>query len=184
MPRWRAHPRRNPRFVLLIDGSRSMGAAASAATLMAVALSAISPNTETFVFSTMLRRVTRDVRRAAAGERRVLDLRQAWGGGTTIGACFAELLLHHGERLIGRDTVVIVVSDGLDVGEPDLLRRSMAALARRSAAIVWSNPLLATSGYEPTAVGMSLARPYLTMLTTVNDPDGLRTLARTLNVRR
>jgi uncharacterized protein len=182
-PRWRAHPRRNPRFVLLIDGSRSMGAATTPVTQMAVALSAVSPNTETFAFSTMLRRVTRDVRRAAAGEPRALDLRQAWGGGTTIGPCLDDFLLHYGERLLGRDTVVIVASDGLDVGDPDLLRQSMAALARRSAAIVWINPLLATAGYEPIAAGMSVARPYLTVLTTVGDAQGLMALARALRPR-
>jgi uncharacterized protein with von Willebrand factor type A (vWA) domain len=183
-PRWRAHPRRNPRFVLLIDGSRSMGTSAGPALHMAAALSAVSPGTETFTFSTMLRRVTRDVRRAAAGERRTLDLHQAWGGGTTIGPCLDDFLRHFGERLLGRDTVAIVASDGLDVGSPELLRQSMAALARRSAAIVWINPLIVTEGYEPTAVGMSLARPHVSVLASVNDPEGLRSLARSRRLAR
>jgi uncharacterized protein with von Willebrand factor type A (vWA) domain len=179
-PRWRAHPRRNPRFVLLIDGSRSMGAATAPLTRMAVALSAVSPTTETFAFSTTLRRVTRDVRRAAAGERRAVDLGQAWGGGTTIGACLRDFLRHGGERLLGRDTVVIVASDGLDVGDPDLLRQSMAAIARLSAAIVWINPLVATAGYEPIAAGMSVARPFVTVLAAVGDAPDLNVLARAL----
>ncbi|HET7216736.1 MAG TPA: VWA domain-containing protein, partial [Vicinamibacterales bacterium] len=71
-------------------------------------------------------------------------------------------------------------SDGLDVGDPDLLRHSMARLARRSAAVVWINPLLDTRGYEPIARGMSLARPHLAVLTSVRDPAGLRTLARAI----
>lgn len=181
-PRWRAHPRRRPRFVLLIDGSRSMSASAGPPLQLAVALSAVSPGTETFTFSTELRRVTRDARRAAAGERRSLHVHQAWGGGTAIGRCLDDFLLHVGERLLAPDTIVIVASDGLDVGDPDLLRQSMARLARRSAAIVWINPLLDTPGYEPTAVGMSLARPYVTVLTSLRDPAALRSLARTLQV--
>jgi len=182
-PRWRAHPRRNPRFVLLIDGSRSMGMATTPVTQMAVALSAVSPNTETFTFSTSLRRITRDVRRAAGGERRTLALQDAWGGGTTIGACLREFATRFGERLLGRDAVVLIASDGLDVGGPDLLRESMAALSRRSAAIVWINPLLATTGYEPIAAGMSVARPYVTVLTAVGDAPGLMALARALRPR-
>jgi uncharacterized protein with von Willebrand factor type A (vWA) domain len=182
-PRWRAHPRRRPRFVLLIDGSRSMSGSAAPALQAAVALSAVSPGTETFTFSTMLRRVTREARRAAAGERRTLDVQQAWGGGTMIGACLNEFLLRFGERLLGPGSVVIIASDGLDVGSPDLLRASMARLARRAAAVAWLNPLLETSGYEPTAVGMSLARPYVTVLTAVPDPAGMRALARALKVR-
>jgi uncharacterized protein with von Willebrand factor type A (vWA) domain len=179
-PRWRAHHRRSPRFVLLIDGSRSMGAATPPLTQMAVALSAVSRSTETFAFSTSLRRVTRDVRRAAAGERRAVGLRQAWGGGTSIGACLDDFLRRYGERLLGRETVVIVASDGLDVGDPDLLRQSMAAIARRSAANVWINPLAATAGYEPIAAGMHVARPFVTLLTTVGDAPDLMALARAL----
>jgi uncharacterized protein with von Willebrand factor type A (vWA) domain len=181
-PRWRAHPRRRPRFVLLIDGSRSMSESAAPALRTAVALSAVSPNTETFTFSTQLRRVTREARRAAAGERRVLDVDQAWGGGTTIGACLGEFVLHFGERLLGPDAVVIIASDGLDVGSPGLLKESMDRIARRSAAVVWLNPLLDTAGYEPTAAGMNVARPYASVLTSVQDPGGLRALARTLRV--
>jgi uncharacterized protein with von Willebrand factor type A (vWA) domain len=182
--RWRAHPRRQPRFVLLIDGSRSMSASAEPALHMAAALSAVSAKTETFTFSTKLRRVTRDARRAASGERRRLHVQQAWGGGTTIGACLDEFLRQFGERLLGRGTIVIIASDGLDVGRPDLLRETMAGLARRSAAVVWLNPLLDSPGYEPTAVGMSVARPYVSVLTSVRDPASLGSLARTLRVRR
>ena len=85
--------------------------------------------------------------------------------------------------VLTRDTVVIVASDGLDVGETDRLRQSMAALARRSAALVWINPLLATAGYEPTAAGMSVARPYVTLLTSVRDAADVVTLARALRAR-
>jgi uncharacterized protein with von Willebrand factor type A (vWA) domain len=180
-PRWRARPRRRSRFVLLVDGSRSMGVAARPALQTAVALSAVSAMTETFAFTTALRRVTRDVRRAAAGARRTVAVQQAWGGGTTIGACLDQFLLHFGDRLLGRATVVLIASDGLDVGNPDLLRHAMSRLARRCAAVVWINPLLDTRGYEPTAGGMRLARPYVTRLTSIRDAASLRPLARALS---
>jgi uncharacterized protein len=183
MPRWRARRRRQPRFVLLIDGSRSMAAHAQSALRTAVALSSVTPDTETFAFSTALRRVTRDVRRAAAGERRRLHLHHAWGGGTTIGACLREFVHRFGERLLGRETVVMIASDGLDVGDQAALREAMARLSRHSAAIVWLNPLLDTAGYEPTALGMSTARPFVTTLSSVTDPAGLVRLSRVMRIR-
>ena len=183
LPRWKARPLRRPRFVLVVDGSRSMSAHVLPALHAAVALASVTLNVEAFTFSTALRRITRDVRRAAAGERRELRLEGAWGGGTTIGACLREFLRRFGERLLGRDTVVIVASDGLDVGDPDVLRESVARLARASAALVWLNPLLETDGYEPTALGMSLARPFVSVLASANDPEGLMRLARQLRLR-
>jgi uncharacterized protein with von Willebrand factor type A (vWA) domain len=183
LPRWQARPRRRPRFVLLVDGSRSMGGHARPALQMAVALAAVTLDIETFAFSTALRRVTRDVRRAAAGERRRLHLHHAWGGGTTIGACLDEFLHRFGERLLSRDTVVVIASDGLDVGDRAVLRESMARLSRHAAAIVWLNPLLDTPGYEPTALGMRVARPYVTTFASVSDAAGLARLARMIRIR-
>ena len=182
-PRWRARRRRQPRFVVLVDGSRSMGAYARPPLQIAVALTTVSPDTETFTFSTELQRVTRDARRAAAGERRPLDLRRAWGGGTTIGVCLDQFLRRFGERVLGRQTVVIIASDGLDVGDTDLLRGSMETLARHAAAIIWLNPLAATAGYEPTARGMRLARPLVALFASANDPAGLLKVAHALRIR-
>jgi uncharacterized protein with von Willebrand factor type A (vWA) domain len=168
---------------VLVDGSRSMAPYARAPLQIAVALTAILQDTETFTFSTELRRVTRDVRRAAAGERRPLHLRHAWGGGTSIGACLDAFLRRFGERIPGRPTVVIVASDGLDLGDTDLLRTSMAALARLAAAVIWLNPLAATPGYEPTARGMHLVRPFVSVLAAASDPAGLLRIARALRIR-
>jgi len=183
-PRWLRRPRRTPRFVLLIDGSRSMSAHARDALRVAVALASVTGRIEVFTFSTALQRVTGEVRGAAAGELRHLESDQgAWGGGTRIGECLREFLRTFGERLLGRDTVVIIASDGLDVGEPDTLRGAMRELHRRSAGIVWLNPLLETPEYEPTARGMSAARPYVTTFASVTDEASFARLSRVVRVR-
>lgn len=183
-PRWLRRPRRTARLVLLIDGSRSMSAQAQTMMRVAVALASVTRRVEVFTFSTALQRVTRDVRRAAAGETRQLQsLHYAWGGGTSIGVCLREFLQTFGERLLGPDTVVIVASDGLDVGEPDLLRGAMRELHRRSAGVVWLNPLLETAGYEPTAGGMSAARTYVTTFASVTDVAAFARLSRVVRVR-
>jgi uncharacterized protein with von Willebrand factor type A (vWA) domain len=177
--RWLRRPRQAPRIVLLVDGSRSMSASVQATLEMAVALATATMRLEVFTFSTELKRVTADVRRASAGEPRRLDrLQHAWAGGTAIGACLRDFLRGFGERTVGRDTVVMIASDGLDVGQPDLLREAMRALRRRSAGVVWLNPLLETEGYEPTAAGMSVSLPYVTTFASVTDHRGLARLSR------
>jgi uncharacterized protein with von Willebrand factor type A (vWA) domain len=183
-PRWLRRPRRSPRIVLLIDGSRSMSACARTALQMAVGLAGATTRVEVFTFSTELSRVTDDVRRAAAGEvRRLERMRRAWAGGTSIGACLRDFLGRFGKRMVGREAVVMIVSDGLDVGEPDVLRDAMRELQRRAAGVVWLNPLLETEGYEPTAAGMSAARPHITTFASVTDPAGLIALSRTVRLR-
>lgn len=183
-PRWLRRPRRTPRVVLLIDGSRSMGEYARTALRVAVAIASATMRVEVFTFSTALQRVTTDVRRAAAGEPRRLErLSYAWAGGTSIGVCLRDFLRRFGDRMVGRDTIVIIASDGLDVGTIDALRDAMRELDRRSAGIVWLNPLLDTPGYAPIASGMRAARPYIRTFTSVNDAAGLWRLSRMIRVR-
>jgi uncharacterized protein with von Willebrand factor type A (vWA) domain len=157
---------------------------AGTALTLASALVRATPRVEVFTFSTALQRVTTDVQRAAiVHTHRFRPLASAWGGGTTIGACLAEFVQRFGDRLLTASTVVIVASDGLDVGEPGMLVSAMQALRRRSSALVWLNPLLDSPGYEPTALGMSVARPFVTTFTSVNDLAGFVRLSRTLRVR-
>jgi uncharacterized protein with von Willebrand factor type A (vWA) domain len=183
MPRWLARPHRQPRFVVLIDGSRSMSQYAPTALRLVSALARVTARVEVFVFSTALRRVTIDLQRASLGtSHRLQPLSHAWGGGTTIGACLSEFVRGYGDRLLSPTTVVIVVSDGLDVGEPEMLRSAVHAISRRSGALVWLNPLLESPGYEPTALGMSTAKPFVTTLTSVNDLAGLVRLSRNLRL--
>src|SRR5262245_12844397 len=182
--RWLQRPRRTPRVVVLIDGSRSMGESASIALQLAVALASATLRVEVFTFSTALQRVTRDVRRAAAGETRRLErLHHAWAGGTSIGGCLADFVTRFGDVLVGRETVVMIASDGLDVGRPERLTDAMRDLNRRSAGIIWLNPLLTTPGYEPTARGMRAARPYVSTFASVSDAASLARLSRGVRLR-
>lgn len=185
LPRWRTRAHRRARFVVIIDGSRSMAAHRRPAVDTAVAIAAVVPDVQVFVFSTALREITRDVGRAVAGEhRRLPELHHAWGGGTGIGVCLREVVHRHGWQLLRRDAVVIVASDGLDLGPPEVLRQAMARIHRRVAAIIWLNPLVETAGYEPTATGMRTARPFVSTFAWAGDADGLVRLARVVRVRK
>jgi uncharacterized protein with von Willebrand factor type A (vWA) domain len=178
-PRLIGRPPRHPRVVILIDASRSMAPHAAITLAFARALVRRTDRAEAFVFSTELARVTRDLR--AGG---LPPLGHAWGGGTRIGESLAAFLRDHGERLLGRETVLIIASDGLDVGDPDRLRNAMGTLHRRTCALVWVNPLVGTAGYEPSARGMLAALPYVTTLAAAHDAAGFMRLAATVRLRR
>jgi uncharacterized protein with von Willebrand factor type A (vWA) domain len=76
-----------------------------------------------------------------------------YGGGTRLGESLATLRQTHARPLVGRRTLALIVSDGLDTGEPAELARELQWLKRRSRRILWLNPLLRFSGYQPQARG-------------------------------
>ncbi len=74
-----------------------------------------------------------------------------FAGGTRLGEALAELRRRHARRLVGRRTLVLIVSDGLDTGEPQDLARELQWLRRHSRRLLWLNPLLRFDGYTPSA---------------------------------
>jgi uncharacterized protein with von Willebrand factor type A (vWA) domain len=117
---------------------------------------------EAFVFATRLTRLTRALR----GHQPELAIARAaaaapdWSGGTRIGAALQRFDDDYGRRGLARGAVVVIVSDGWEVGDPERVGREMARLARLAHRIVWVNPRLAAPGFEPTAGGMAAALPY------------------------
>jgi uncharacterized protein with von Willebrand factor type A (vWA) domain len=162
-----AHPLRNPRFVVLVDASRSMNEYAGSALQVAYALCRRTRRAHIFVFSTALREVTRDLRAIPReGTHRLEGIGDAWGGGTRIGASLRAFVQTFRSKLDAH-TYVIVVSDGLDVGEIADLEYAMREISRRAAAVAWVNPHAAEPGFEPTARGMQAVLPFITTLTTL-----------------
>jgi uncharacterized protein with von Willebrand factor type A (vWA) domain len=170
-----------PRIVLLYDTSGSMDPYTRFHLAFAFALRRAIRGVEIFAFNTSLTRVTAAVSRS--GTPRSLDRLAAdvgdWSGGTRIGVCMAAFLALHGDRL-GRDTTVIIVSDGLDLGETALLAESMRELKRRARTIIWLNPLAGDARYEPTAAGMRAALPHVDHLVPAHNLESLERLTRLL----
>jgi uncharacterized protein with von Willebrand factor type A (vWA) domain len=159
--RWREHGTRARPLVLLCDVSGSMAPYSRMLLQYMHAAVAARRRVEAFAFGTRLTRLTRELRgrdpdRALA---RAADAVQDFAGGTRIGAAIAELNREHGRRL-GRGAIVVILSDGWDRGEPDVLAREMGRLRRSAHRVVWLNPLKAGEGYEPLARGMAAALPY------------------------
>ncbi len=117
---------------------------------------------EVFAFSTDLQRLTPYLRAKTfrAMLERAAKHYTGWAGGTKIGRAIESLNEEYAQAVTARTTVVIM-SDGWDTGDIALLDREMARLAARSRAILWLNPLKGDPAYEPLALGMATARPYL-----------------------
>jgi len=159
--RWLGRPRRAPRFVLVLDGSRSMGGSAELLLRFAHALHLRSRRVEVYAFSTGLTRLTPHLRRAVPGAPLALpDLGEAWGGGTRIGENLLRLAREERGRMT-RDTVLLILSDGLETGDPDTLTRALRDLRTRVGLTVWLSPLAALPGYQPVQRAVAAALPLL-----------------------
>lgn len=136
-----------------------------------------------FLFDTDLTEVTAQF---AGGEGDpAAALREAeveWGGGTKIGDAFATLRRRH-PHAVDRRTVVVVVSDGLDVGDQETLASGITWLSERAGAVVWLNPLAVSAAFEPRSRGMSTCLPYLDALFGFAAPADLAEAARQIEHR-
>lgn len=171
------------RIVLLIDISGSMEPYARALLRFVQAAVAGRQRVEAFTFGTRLTRVTREL-----GERdpdhalaRAAQAVADWSGGTRLGDCLAEFNDRWGVRGTARGADVVILSDGWDRGDPELLAEQMARLGRVAHRIVWVNPLKVTPGYAPLARGMAAALPYVDQFVEGHSIEAMESLAGILN---
>jgi len=103
-----------------------------------------------------------------------------FAGGTQLGVSLASLRRRHARRLVGRRTMVLVITDGLDTGEPAELAQELAWLRRRSRRLLWLNPLLRFDGYAPLARGASVLHAHAHGMLAVHNLSKLEDLAASL----
>ena len=167
-----------PHLVLLCDTSGSMDSHSRFLLMFALSLKKVAPRSETFAFNTRLTRlthwlspenITSTVEQLARGV-------EGWSGGTRIGACLLEFTDSWLTQTVCSDTTLIILSDGLDQGDPDLLKQAMVRLRRRARRIIWLNPLMGDDRYRPEAKGMKTALPYIHHLAPAHSLAALETM--------
>lgn len=169
-------------LVVLLDVSGSMEPYARLLLQFAYTLTSATHRLEAFVFGTRLTRITRelahrDVDRALKeAAARVVD----WGGGTRIGESLRRFNVEWGRRVLRRGAVALLISDGWDRGEPELLAREMERLHGNVQRLLWLNPLLGREGYEPLTRGMQAALPHVDDFLPVHNLESLEQLGRIL----
>ncbi len=140
---------------------------------------ALSQPVEAFVFSTRLTRITRplQIRDLDLALKNVGLLVNDWAGGTRIGESLKTFNFEWGRRVLGRGAVVLIISDGWDRGDVDLLKREMARLKRNCYSLIWLNPLLGAPDYEPLTRGIQAALPNIDHFLPVHNLASLEDLA-------
>ncbi|MDX6691152.1 MAG: uncharacterized protein QOG15_2609 [Solirubrobacteraceae bacterium] len=155
----RIQPRR---LVMLCDISGSMEPYARAYLQFLHCARATGPNAEAFVFATRLTRLTKQLagRNPQRAIRRAAEAAPDWSSGTRIGDALKTFNDKHGRRGMARGAVIVILSDGWERGDPELVAREMQRLARLAYRIVWVNPRVSAPGFAPRAGGLVAALPY------------------------
>ncbi|MDQ3427562.1 MAG: VWA domain-containing protein, partial [Gemmatimonadota bacterium] len=161
--RWLRRSLRPRPIVLVCDISGSMERYSRFMLRFAHALQRSGAPLEVFVFGTRLTRITRElrVRSADAALRQVSERVVDWSGGTRIGESVRQLNRRWVRRAVRSGAVVLLVSDGWERGDPELLAREMATLRRSCHRLIWIDPLAARPGFEPVTVGLRAALPHV-----------------------
>lgn len=176
--------KRLKRLVVLADVSGSMDQYARFVMPFIMGLRGIGSRAEVFVFATSLTRVTTMVRHMSlvSALERISQEVPDWSGGTRIGYSFHQFNQKQGRKLLNRRTVVVILSDGWDLGAKELLRREMETLSREAHCVIWLNPLAGDPDFQAVNQGMGkVALPYVDYLLPVNSLENLQRVGRLLS---
>lgn len=170
------------KLVLLCDVSKSMDLYSLFLIQFIFAFQFVFRRIETFVFSTSLYRIT-DILRNEEIKNVLEKLSKEvpnWSGGTKIGHSLEQFVENFGLKFVDRQTICIIISDGWDTGDLDLLVRSMSYLKKQSRKIIWLNPLKGSPVYEPSTKGMQSALPYIDTFSSAHNLNSLKNFASKL----
>lgn len=141
---------------------------------------------ESFVFSTRLTRITRQLQRRNVDDalREASAVVHDWAGGTRIGEAIRTFNYEWARRVLNQGAVVMIISDGWDRGDVELLGREMDRLHRSCHQLIWLNPLLGAEDYQPLVRGIQAALPHIDDFLPVHNLASLEQLAALLHSTR
>ena len=179
-PAFVTHSRRPRRLLFLCDVSGSMERYSRALLCSLGAAVRAGIRAEAFVFATRLTRLTgalsdRDIARALEGARAEVE---DWSGGTRIGASLAEFNRAYAPLGLARGAIAVIVSDGWDRGDPELLVRELERLRLQARRLAWLNPRPTEIEQQPLAIGMRAALPHVDDFVPGHDPRAVNGLAQ------
>ncbi len=175
-------PRRNrTKLVILADVSKSMDLYSAFLIQFMYAFQRVFRRMETFVFSTDLHRITSDLNQQNYQEalQKLSVKPSGWSGGTRIGASFQTFVADYG-RLLTKDTLVVILSDGWDTDQGEALADAMQQIHQKSRKVIWLNPLAGRPGYKPRTAAMQAALPAIDVFASAHNAASLRALGKWL----
>lgn len=179
---YRKKKEKKSRIILLCDVSKSMDLYSRFLVQVMYGFQNAGQDIETFVFSTSLSRVTSQLKNHTLGEalENLADAVPHWSGGTQIGGSLSEFVSKYGTRFLSKNSIVIILSDGWDVGETETLSQSMKYIYKKAFKVIWLNPLAGQPGYEPSVKGMQAAMPYIDIFAGVYDLESIKALGKVM----
>lgn len=179
----RTRPIERARVVLLCDVSGSMDSYSRFLIRFLLSVRRFTDSVEIFVFNTTLTHLT-PLLKADTIDRLLDEIAEAvpgWSGGTMIGKSLDAFLTGY-PSLLKSEAVVVILSDGLDRGETDLLIHAMQGIRKKVRKIIWLNPLLGDPEYAPLCRGMQAALPFVDHFGAAHNLESLETLITQLGV--
>ena len=178
----RTHRLKKNKLILFCDVSGSMERYSRFLIQLICAMGAKISNIEVAVFSTRMTSITPYLNRKDIDEvvQQMSDQVHDWAGGTNIGGCLRELNEQQAHQMLSSHTIAVILSDGWDQGDADLMRAEMEQLRRQVNKIIWLNPLLGNANYQPLCKGMQTALPFLDHFLPVHNLESLAEATRLL----
>ena len=176
-------PKRNRvNLVLLCDVSKSMELYTSFLIQFMYAFQQVYGRMETFTFGTSLKRITPVLKEKHFRDAlHLLGLENNdWAGGTRIGESLDDFVRLYSKRILDSKTIVIILSDGWDTGNMDILKKNMEFIHKKARKLIWLNPLAGYTSYRPDVIGMQTAMPFIDVFAPVHNVESLKRLSKWL----
>ncbi len=164
------------KLVLLCDVSKSMDLYSRFFVNLIYAFQNAYDRVETFVFSTAIHRVTELLQNYEFDQafEIIADRVPQWSGGTTIGRSIQSFVDSYSYKLLTKKTIVFILSDGWDTGDPAMLEQAMKNIHRRCKKVIWLNPLAGNPNFSPEVIGLKTALPYIDVLESAHNLESLK----------
>jgi uncharacterized protein len=179
---WQSRKEKRRPLVVICDISGSMERYSRLLLKFVYAISNGLEDVEAFVFSTRLTRITRQLKASQIDVAldQVTAVVRDWAGGTRIGESLKTFNYDWSRRVLGQGAIVLIISDGWDRGDIELLDREMERLQLSAHRLIWLNPLLGSENYEPLTRGIQAALPYIDDFMPVHNLASLEQLGQLL----
>lgn len=179
---YKGRRRRKTKLVVLLDISGSMNSYSLFLLRFVYALQRAFKRVDSFVFSTSLVEVTDLLRVGQLPDalRRLSQRSAGWSGGTKIGESLEQFNRLFARKLLSQETILIILSDGWDTGEPEILAEEMRFAKNRVQRILWLNPLLGMEDYRPITRGIAAALRYVDVFAPAHNLESLLALEKYL----